>query len=211
MKTFKPEICPVCEQGMWMPHADGVYTYKHGRQVYNVSNQQYALCNHCGVKGFLPGQRDANIEALAAYEERLPGYISRSSVLAIREKYNLTQAQANQIFGGGKQGYSKWERGVSVPAGPTARLMKLALRFPEVIKELALEVGLGDLINNLSPELRPRVVTVYVHSDTVSQEYDEVMSSELNEDLYEVECESIRTLKGAYVKGGNQCPPNYLN
>lgn len=141
-KLFTPEPCPLCDGGTWKPYADGTYQFRHGRKSHSVSGQHYAICDKCGTRGYLPRQRDANQHLIREYQKTLLGYISPSNVLAVREKYLLTQEQAGIIFGGGKQGFSKWECGKATPAGPTARLIKLALKFPTVMLALAAEAGI---------------------------------------------------------------------
>lgn len=142
MKTkFQSEICPVCQDGMMESHSDGIYEFRHARKAHKIFGQYFCVCTKCGTKGYLPGQRAANLAAIKAYQSKLPDYISPSDVLAVREKYSLTQKDANALFGGGKQGFTKWERGLAVPAGPTARLIKLALASSEALKELAQIAG----------------------------------------------------------------------
>lgn len=136
---FIGEHCPICESGRWEPKSDEVCLFRNGRKVHKIIGLHYALCNICGTRGYLPGQRKENQHLIQNYQSSLPGFVSPSDVLAVREKYELTQKQANQIFGGGSQGFSKWERGVTSPAGPTARLIKLALKYPEVMRALAIE------------------------------------------------------------------------
>lgn len=138
---FTPERCPLCEGGMWKPYTDGTYQFRQGRKSHTVGGQHYAMCDKCGTRGYLPGQRDANQQLIREYQSALLGYISPSDVLAVREKYLLTQEQAGTIFGGGKQGFSKWECGKAAPAGPTARLIKLALKHPDVMRALAADAG----------------------------------------------------------------------
>lgn len=140
--VFVPEPCPLCEGGLWKPYSDGTYQFRHGRISHSVVGQHYAVCDKCGTRGYLPEQRSANQQLIREYQNRLLGYISSSDVLALREKYLLTQEQAGVIFGGGKQGFSKWECGKATPAGPTARLIKLALKFPAVMHELAKEADI---------------------------------------------------------------------
>jgi HTH-type transcriptional regulator/antitoxin MqsA len=135
MKT--PSVsCPLCGVGHWVAYNDGEFKFRHGRKDYIVKEQEYAICDHCNTKGFLPGQRNANRASISAFQSFLPEYISPSDVLAVREKYCLTQADATKIFGGGKLGFSKWERGTATPSGTTARLLKLALNFPQAMKYL---------------------------------------------------------------------------
>jgi len=138
---FLCEQCPICDSGEWQPKSDDVYTFRHGRRTHQVAGLHHAICNKCGTRGYLHGQRKANQLLVKKYQETLLGYVSPSDVLAVRERYLLTQTQANKIFGGGSQGFSKWERGITSPAGTTARLIKLALKYPEVMRALANESG----------------------------------------------------------------------
>ncbi len=136
MKEFQPRKCPFCE-GTWRAHDDGVFNFKHARHEYSVDGQHYAVCDNCSTEGYLPGQRDENRRMIADFQSKLPDYISPSDVLAVREKYRISQEVANKLFGGGKQGFSKWERGLVEPSGVTARLLKLALESPDVVRSLA--------------------------------------------------------------------------
>lgn len=179
-RKYTSELCPVCGEGTWHPHADGTYTFRHGRKEHKVIGQHYARCDRCDSRGYLPGQREENRRLIRAYQANLPGYISPSDVLAVREKYLLTQADAARIFGGGLQGFSKWERGKASPAGPTARLIKLALKHPEVMCDLAKEVGINLASVAQKDEVVVKVVHVFVESakdDFVdsSSEFDELI------------------------------------
>lgn len=155
---FTSEKCPACESGEWQPKSDEKYVFRLGRKMHQVTGLHYAICNECGTRGYLPGQRKANRALINKYQQTLLGYVSPSDVLAVREKYLLTQKQANEIFGGGSQGFSKWERGITNPAGPTARLIKVALKYPEVMRDLAKEAGIT-IESSIAP---PRVSEVFV-------------------------------------------------
>lgn len=163
---FHAEKCPICGKGMWVPHSDGVFRFRYGRKEHQVGGQHYAQCDDrvCRARGYLPGQRDANRVTIREYQAQLPGYISPSDVLAVREKYLLTQKAASLIFGGGVRSFSKWERGETAPAGPTARLIRFALKYPDVMKDLAAEVGIKVTIDNDGKDKSSRksVVAFYI-------------------------------------------------
>lgn len=160
---FASELCPICESGKWQPKSDDVHLIRHGRKTYKITGLHYAICNKCGAHGYLPGQRKANRLLVQKFHESLPWYVSPSDVLAVREKYRLTQKQANEIFGGGSQGFSKWERGIASPAGPTARLIKTALKYPEIMRALAEESGVK-LTELIAPREASHVFVVNVKS-----------------------------------------------
>lgn len=136
-KNFSAVICPICDEGQFEPFDDDVFTFRHGGKQYSVPHLNYAKCNVCGTSGYLPGQRKLNSELISEFQAELVDYISPSEVLAVRERYSLTQRQASQIFRGGENGFSKWERGVVSPSGPTAMLIKVALRSAEAMRNLA--------------------------------------------------------------------------
>jgi HTH-type transcriptional regulator/antitoxin MqsA len=150
VSKFQPEACPICGDGVWRPMSDGVHKFRHKRNVFDVSGMHYALCDKCGSKGFLPGQAKANRQLIAAFQEGIKEFIAPSEILAVREKYLLTQEQAGRIFGGGSQAFSKWEHGKVTPAEPTAKLLKLVLRSEEAMRELAIMAG------ETLPKIEPR-------------------------------------------------------
>lgn len=137
ISQFPPIPCPICQTGEMRPFSDGTYEFRYARKTYRVTGQHYAQCDGCGATGYLPNQRETNSLAIREFQKSLPDYVSPSDVLALREKYSLTQKQANLIFGGGANGFSKWERGTGEPAGLTARVIKAALRSPETLTILA--------------------------------------------------------------------------
>ena len=140
--SFSSEKCPICNKGIWHPLSNGIHKFRHGRRPHVVNGMHFAVCDECNTQGFLQGQRDENQGLIQEYMKTLIEYVSPSDILALREKYLLTQEQAGMIFGGGKQGFSKWERGMTAPAGPTARLIKLALKNPDSMRELAVQAGI---------------------------------------------------------------------
>jgi HTH-type transcriptional regulator/antitoxin MqsA len=142
-KIFKSETCPICDVGTWVPRADDVHTFKHKGRELRVTGLHYALCNHCGARGFIPGQIAENKRLVATYQLGLRDFVSPSNILELREKYQISQVQAAAIFSAGKTAFSKWERGLVQPTGPTAVLLKAALSDAGVMKKLAKEAGVS--------------------------------------------------------------------
>jgi len=172
--------CPLCRKGHWNAHADGEYKFSHGRKSYVVKDQLYALCDYCETRGYLPGQRDLNKKAIREFQSKLLDYISPSDVLAVREKYCLTQIEAAKIFGGGKQGFSKWERGTATPSGTTARMLKLALEVPQAMKYLAAQANVELTHEKIKVQSSgAKIVAIYevINRDTVDISESEQISS----------------------------------
>jgi HTH-type transcriptional regulator/antitoxin MqsA len=166
-KIFPSMMCPICEIGELKSISDGVFTFRHGKKSYNVPGQHHAECSECGTSAYLPNQRKINSELIAEFQAGLVDYVSPSDVLAVRERYSLTQKQASQIFKGGINGFSKWERGVAFPSGATAMLIKVALASPDAMKELAKIAGVDFPI----VEAMSEVLDLSQHISSVKSEY----------------------------------------
>lgn len=57
-------------------------------------------------------------------------------IRAIRKRLKLTQRQAAELFGGGANAFSDYERGVTKPARSTVILLHLLDHHPELLDEL---------------------------------------------------------------------------
>lgn len=136
-KQYKQEICPVCDKGHMIAHSDGTHKFKYQRRNYVVDGIHYAKCDNCHTSGYLPGQLTHNKLLIENFQRNLVSIISPSQILLLREKYSLTQEKASKIFGGGVNAFSRWERGIIVPAESTAKLMLLALDDEQVLIKLA--------------------------------------------------------------------------
>lgn len=181
------ETCPICDCGEFRPHGDGVFNFRHGRKTYTVENQQYALCTECGTSGYLPGQRRTNANSIKKFQAALTDYISPSDVLSVREKYNLTQKQASQLFKGGVNGFSRWERGIAFPSAGTAMLLKVALASTDAMKTLARVANVDFLIETPKGEVAPTTddskgAPLVVIQCTHNEYRDEVVDNDIESD-----------------------------
>jgi HTH-type transcriptional regulator/antitoxin MqsA len=181
------ETCPICDSGEFRPHSDGVFNFRHGRKTYSVENQKYAVCTECGTSGYLPGQRRENTNSIKKFQASLTDYISPSDVLSVREKYNLTQKQASQLFKGGVNGFSKWERGIAFPSAGTAMLLKVALESSDAIRTLAKVANVDFAIEipgqDATPSLEDsKAVPLVVIQCTHNEYRDEVVDNDIEND-----------------------------
>ena len=94
------------------------------------------LCNHCGHQSTANEQHDHNIDLLAAATKALTT-ITPKEIRLIRAKLGLTQAEAQKMFGGGPNAFSKYERGEVMPSAASAELMQLVAAVPEAFRWLA--------------------------------------------------------------------------
>jgi len=54
----------------------------------------------------------------------------------IRRKLHLSQKEAAQLFGGGVNAFSEYERGVTKPAKSTLLLLKILDKHPDLVEEV---------------------------------------------------------------------------
>ena len=95
-----------------------------------------AFCNHCqdGFPEFDPKQEAAWI----AFRDRVDAEES-AELTRIRKKLRLTQAKAAVLAGGGKNAFSRYEKGKAKPVAAVINLFRLLDRHPELLEELHTE------------------------------------------------------------------------
>lgn len=125
------KACPICGKGTLH---DGV---KSSAQQYKghpfETHNRGAFCNHC-EEGFVAF--DARQEKTwLAFRDRVDAH-EAAELVRIRKKLKLTQLQAGQLAGGGKNAFSRYERGHSKPVSAVVNLFRLLDRHPELLGEL---------------------------------------------------------------------------
>ncbi len=75
-------------------------------------------------------------EALRALKEKIEGVPSPATIRHVRAKLKLSQREAGAILKVGQNAFDKYERGLVEPSGPTAQLIKILDRHPEMADEL---------------------------------------------------------------------------
>ncbi len=82
--------------------------------------------------------RDMSVvdEALRALKEKIEGVPSPATIRRVRAKLKLSQREAGALLKVGENAFDKYERGLVEPSGPTAQLIKILDRHPELADEL---------------------------------------------------------------------------
>jgi putative zinc finger/helix-turn-helix YgiT family protein len=148
--TSPAHACPMCGEGSLQPRADRQYVFRYLRRLHTVAGLEHAVCDRCGTSSYLPGQLARNKTRIEQAQREVAGYIGPQDILALRERYGLSQKLAARIFGGGVRAFSKWERGEVRPAEPTAKLMHLALADPGAMRSLVKLAGLDPASDEFS-------------------------------------------------------------
>jgi HTH-type transcriptional regulator/antitoxin MqsA len=134
-------ICPVCEEGqLHESHYEG--DFKHNGKTLHVVDLECYHCEECGADPVFEDQIRRNHRKVADAKRRDDGLLLGHEVRAIREHLHLSQSEAADLFGGGANAFSKYERGDVLQSKPMDRLLRIAARYPFLINSLREECGL---------------------------------------------------------------------
>ncbi|MFM0230806.1 type II toxin-antitoxin system MqsA family antitoxin [Paraburkholderia sediminicola] len=167
------KICPVCGEGELEARHDRVYRFSVGRRKHVVEGLEHSVCNRCETSTCSGEQMDRNADKIEAFQAALPHYLSPERIGDLRASFGLSQASAALIFGGGRNSFSKYERGEITPTEGVVTLMKLALAMPQTVVFLAKEKGVAlDLdapIFRLHPSATPVAMPVNMPVDAANE------------------------------------------
>lgn len=129
------ENCPFC----------GKKTYQHQIKPMTLSYRSHSItieqpgywCNACD-EGVIGGEdRKATQKILQAFRADVDGLLPPDEIKHIREELNLTQKKASDIFGGGINAFSRYERGETPPSKSLSQLLQLLKNHPGLLSEIA--------------------------------------------------------------------------
>ena len=92
-------------------------------------------CPACGEIEFVAGEGERYAEALTALRQRVQER-DAAQLARVRKKLKLTQQQAAKLTGGGKNAFSRYERGQAKPMPAVVNLFRLLGRHPDLLAEL---------------------------------------------------------------------------
>lgn len=111
-----------------------------GQRAVTVESE-FMRCSKCAEMFFLPEQAD-RLQRLAADQiRREDGLLATSEVKAFRERLRLSQADFEQLLGTGPKTVVRWERGTVTQSSTADTLMRVLMKHPDALHDLALERG----------------------------------------------------------------------
>lgn len=123
MKKMEKNICPFCGEGHLIRDTRDVeYTYKGAKLLIA---QPVLYCNECDESILEPKDMAFNRADLQAFRARIDGLLEPKQIQKIRKQIGLTQKQAADIFGGGHNAFSRYEKGETPPPKPLSLLLEL--------------------------------------------------------------------------------------
>ena len=112
-------------------------TYKGSTFQVSIA---YSLCNNCDREFISKPQILQNEAALRAAKKDYDGLLSSEEIIRARRTLSLTQEQAARVFGGGRNAFSKYERGEVSQSVAMDKLIRICLNHREVFHELARDI-----------------------------------------------------------------------
>jgi HTH-type transcriptional regulator / antitoxin MqsA len=133
MESRDNEPCPLCESGTL--HDNVREETVHYRNQRFMSLEPGAYCDACG-DGFAYDNPEGEarwIEFRAAVDQT-----EREELAAIRARLGLTQLEASQITGGGKNAFSRYECAKAQPVVGIYTLFRILDKYPCLLAEFNL-------------------------------------------------------------------------
>ena len=130
--------CKLCKSEDVSDYVEGEeITYKGSTLQVSIA---YSLCNSCEREFISKPQILQNEAALRAAKKDYDGLLSSEEIIRARRTLSLTQEQAARVFGGGRNAFSKYERGEVSQSVAMDKLIRICLNHREVFHELARDI-----------------------------------------------------------------------
>jgi len=130
--------CKLCKSEDVSDYVEGEeITYKGSTLQVSIA---YSLCNSCDREFISKPQILQNEAALRAAKKDYDGLLSSEEIIRARRTLSLTQEQAARVFGGGRNAFSKYERGEVSQSVAMDKLIRICLNHREVFHELARDI-----------------------------------------------------------------------
>lgn len=134
--------CLECENGR-LSAALFADDFQHEGIPIHVDGLECYVCGQCGADPVFPDQIRRNERRIADAKRRSDGRMTGDEVRAVREQFGLSQQEASELFGGGVNAFSKYERGAVLQSVAMDRLLKATAFYPELIDFLRAESQLA--------------------------------------------------------------------
>ncbi len=140
----KSELCSECGVGQLTPSTYSDEFAHNGRSL-SVDGLECYVCSKCGADPVFTDQIRRNQLRIADAKRESDGLLTGAEIRSMRERNNLSQSQASELFGGGANAFSKYERGDVIQSAAMDRLIKVADFIPDVLDFLRVEAGLSPI------------------------------------------------------------------
>ena len=128
--------CPVCGAAELVRDTrDLPYTYKG--ETTSIPDVTGDFCPACDEVIFDRANGDRFSDLVGVFQRQVnAAIVDPSFIISVRKKLELNQQEAAEIFGGGVNAFSRYEKGKTKPPLALVQLFKLLDRHPELINEV---------------------------------------------------------------------------
>ena len=134
------ELCPICGEGHVTASVQMVEDEYKGHRAELPSH--YKQCDTCTSDFAGMAESKQNKRIVMAFRKQVEGLLTGDEITALRKQYQLTQAQAAKLFGGGPVAFSKYENDDVAQSEAMDTLLRLIRRSPAAFWALVEEKGL---------------------------------------------------------------------
>lgn len=150
MNISEPRRCSACGGGSLTPKKDTQQVEYNGAQ--GTIPLYYAVCDACGSEIAAEGEAKANKRAMTAFRKYTDGLLTGAEMRDARRAMGLTQAQAAQLFGGGKVAFSRYENNDITQSEAMDSLVRLcrdvSANVERVAEQKSVALGVGQAGQN---------------------------------------------------------------
>jgi HTH-type transcriptional regulator/antitoxin MqsA len=131
-------ICGMC--GGEATLVQGMRPFPVGSRTVMIYDEYYQ-CGRCKEGLYIDGMEVETFRRAAAKVREEDGLLGPDAIIALREKYGLTQAGLERLIGAGEKTVVRWERGTVAQNQTADTLLRVLDAHPDVVAELAKERG----------------------------------------------------------------------
>ena len=128
--------CPICAQANLIHDTRDIpYTYKGESTV--IPGITGDFCPACGEAILEPAAARQFGKLIRWFHKQVnASFVDPAFITEVREKLDLDQKQAAEIFGGGHNAFSRYENGRTKPPLALVQLLRVLDRHPELLSEI---------------------------------------------------------------------------
>ena len=115
------------------------FTFKGQEINFSVTGKN---CPACGEVTMSLDESDRLQGKMDEFKAKVNAeFVDPSFIVSVRKKLKLTQKEAGELFGGGVNAFSRYEKGSSQPHPSTVKLLQVLDRHPELLPEIYQQVS----------------------------------------------------------------------
>ncbi|HIF9162566.1 TPA: type II toxin-antitoxin system MqsA family antitoxin [Photobacterium damselae] len=133
--------CKICNSDRVLEFSDSEIIKYKGNDLSVIVD--YSECAECGREFITKDQILVNELRIREAKKKYDGLLSKDEIVIARKELNITQEEASRIFGGGRNAFSKYERGEVSQSVSMDKLIRICLEDRATFNKLAKESGVA--------------------------------------------------------------------